>query len=98
LDLTAQGFTLIGGRVDYIDTRPVAAIVYKRRAHVINLFVAQGTGSTRLAPKVTSIQGYNVRRWTDGDLDLLAVSDLNGEELGEFAEKFQAGLRGGSAL
>jgi len=98
VDLTAQGFTLIGGRLDYIDTRPVAVIVYKRRAHVINLFVAQALGSAPLAPRVTSIQGYNIRRWRDGDLDLLAVSDLNAEELGEFAEKFQAGLRGGNTL
>jgi anti-sigma factor RsiW len=98
VDLTAQGFTLIGGRLDYIDTRPVAAIVYKRRAHVINLFVAQALPSAPLAPKVTSVQGYNIRRWTDGDLDLVAVSDLNAEELAEFAEKFRAGLRNGAAL
>jgi anti-sigma factor RsiW len=98
VDLTAQGFTLIGGRLDYIDGRPVAAIVYKRRAHIINLFVAQALPSAPLAPSLTSVSGYNIRRWTDGDLDLVAVSDLNSEELGEFVEKFQAGLRGGNTL
>jgi anti-sigma factor RsiW len=98
VDLTAQGFTLIGGRLDYIDRRPVAAIVYKRRAHIINLFVAQALPSAALAPSLTSASGYNIRRWTDGDLDLVAVSDINSEELGEFAEKFQAGLRAGNVL
>ena len=95
VDLTAQGFTLIGGRLDYIDGRPVAAIVYKRRAHVINLFVAQNAGAASFAPKMTSIQGFNIRRWSDQGLDLLAVSDINVEELEEFADKVQATLRTG---
>jgi anti-sigma factor RsiW len=98
VDLTAQGFTLIGGRLDYIDARPVAAIVYKRRAHVINLFVSQALPSAPLTSSQASVSGYNIRRWTDGDLDLLAVSDLNSEELSEFVEKFQAGLRAGNTL
>jgi anti-sigma factor RsiW len=50
------------------------------------------------APSLTSVSGYNIRRWSDGDLDLVAVSDLNSEELSEFAEKFQAGLRAGNTL
>jgi len=99
IDLTAQGFTLIGGRLDYIDGRPAAAIVYKRRAHVINLFVAQViaqvTGPERRAA-VEQVQGFNIWRWTRSDLGFWAVSDINSEELQEFGEKFEAALRSGS--
>jgi anti-sigma factor RsiW len=99
IDLTAQGFTLIGGRLDYIDGRPVAAIVYKRRAHVINLFVAQVigqvTGPERRAT-VEQVQGFNIWRWTRSDLGFWAVSDVNSEELQEFGEKLEAAVRTGS--
>ena len=77
--------------------KPVAAIVYKRRAHVINLFVAQAAGAAPFAPKLTSVQGFNIRRWSDQGLELLAVSDINADELQEFADKFQAALRAGGA-
>jgi anti-sigma factor RsiW len=99
IDLTAQGFTLIGGRLDYIDGRPAAAIVYKWRAHVINLFVAQlvaqVTGPERRAA-VEQVQGFNIWRSTRSDLGFWAVSDINSEELQEFGEKFEAALRSGS--
>jgi anti-sigma factor RsiW len=91
LDLTAQGFRLIGGRLDYIDGRAVASVVYRRRQHVINLFVTQGAGSERHAANET-MQGFNIRRWTAQGLEFFAVSDVNAEELQEFVNKFDAAL------
>jgi len=93
IDLTAQGFTLIGGRLDFIDGKPVAAIVYRRRVHVINLFVMQGMGATLTAPMLTVVQGFNILRWTDQGLNLLAVTDLDQEEFKEFQAKFEAAAR-----
>ena len=94
-DLTAQGFTLIGGRLDYIDGKPVAVIVYRRRVHVINLFVMQGLGPALPAPKLETVQGFNVLRWRDKGFNLMAVSDLNRDELEEFQSKFEAAAGSG---
>ncbi len=74
VDLTAQGFTLIGGRLDYVDARAIGAIVYRRRLHVINLFVAQTAGTEPRAAKTETFQGFNVRSWSDGGLNYWAVS------------------------
>jgi anti-sigma factor RsiW len=93
IDLTAQGFTLIGGRLDFIDGKPVAALVYRRRVHLINLFVAQGFGTSLGAPRLESVQGFNILRWTDQGLNFLAISDLNREELEEFGAKFERAAR-----
>ena len=65
VDLTAQGFTLIGGRLDYIDGKPVAALVYRRRNHVVNLFVAPDVEAGRPAAAVEKVQGFNLRRWIE---------------------------------
>ena len=92
IDLTAQGFTLLGGRLDYIDGEPVASVVYQRRKHVINLFVAQRLGTEHSTVIPSTVQGYNVRNWSDKGLDFWAVSDLDGEELGEFVQKITAAL------
>jgi anti-sigma factor RsiW len=92
-DLTAQGFTLIGGRIDYVDAKPAAAIVYKRRAHIINLFCAPAPGSSGSAATMEVVHGFNVRRWSDHGINLWAVSDINADELGEFGAKFEAALR-----
>jgi anti-sigma factor RsiW len=93
IDLTEQGFTLVGGRLDDINGETAAAIVYRRRHHVINLFVARhpGSGHGRKAAEIR--HGFNVRHWTDEGLDFWAVSDINAGELDEFCGKFTAALR-----
>ena len=93
VDLTAEGFTLLGGRLDYIGGEPVASIVYRRRKHVINLFVAQRLGAKHAGAGTDTIQGYNVRHWAAGGLDFWAVSDLAADELDEFTQKISAALR-----
>ena len=97
IDLTAQGFTLIGGRLDYIDTRAIGAIVYRRRAHVINLFVAQTASTEHRAAKTETIQGFNIRSWSDRGLNYWAISDLAADELAEFVEKFEAAMKSSAA-
>jgi len=93
VDLTTQGFTLIGGRLDYIDGKPVGALVYKRRAHVINLFVVQASLAGQFAAHAETIRGFNVRRWSSGGLEFWAVSDINSEELQEFEQRIRSAGR-----
>jgi anti-sigma factor RsiW len=92
VDLTAQGFTLIGGRLDYIGGKPVASIVYRHRSHVINLFVAEGAASAQQRAKLETMRGFNIQRWSAQGLEFFVVSDLNADELQEFVERFEAAL------
>ena len=84
-DLKDQGFALVGGRVEYLNNRRVAALVYRRRKHVINVFVWPTTRSTQ-PTKVDTLNGYNVVRWVAAGMAYSAVSDLNTKELRELAE------------
>ena len=93
IDLTSQGFTLIGGRLDYVDTRAIGAVVYKRRQHVINLFVAQTASTERQTAKISTLQGFNIRRWSDHGMNYWAVSDLGADELSEFGDKFETAMK-----
>src|SRR5438094_1407078 len=93
IDLTAQGFTLVGGRLDYVDARAIGAVVYKRRQHVINLFVSQPSSTERRPAKTATIQGFNIRHWSDRGLNYWAVSDLAKDELADFGEKFESTIR-----
>jgi anti-sigma factor RsiW len=85
-DFAAAGFPLIGGRVDYIDRRPVAALIYKRREHVINLFVWP-SNSPLAAPDAAN--GFNLVAWNKAGMNYCAISDLNQEELRQFAGLYQ---------
>ncbi len=93
IDLAAQGFTLIGGRLDEINGETTAAIVYRRRQHIINLFVSRRTNADRGGEISETRHGFNVRHWAEQGLDFWVVSDLNAGELDEFCQKFKAALR-----
>jgi anti-sigma factor RsiW len=87
-ELSAKGFQLAGGRLDYLADRPVAALVYKRRQHTINLFLWPSSQADS-NPHTVTIKGYNVVYWTQSHMAYWAVSDLNAGELNEFAHDMQ---------
>jgi len=82
-DLTAQGFPLVGGRLDFVDNRRIAALVYKRRQHVINIFLWPADAQHRSLPAPSQLQGYNTITWTSGGMTYWAISDLNAKELAQ---------------
>jgi anti-sigma factor RsiW len=89
VDLSGEGFPLIGGRLDYLDNRAVAALIYQRRKHFINLFVwPAGPDETR-SPKTITRQGYQLLHWVDSDFNYWAVSDVNENDLQAFKQQFE---------
>jgi anti-sigma factor RsiW len=90
-DLALEGFPLVGGRLDYLDGRNVAALVFQRQKHVINLFIWPLKEQRSNPASITSIQGYNVIHWSEAGMAFWAVSDLNEKELMEFAQDFDKG-------
>ncbi|HEX8888029.1 MAG TPA: anti-sigma factor [Pyrinomonadaceae bacterium] len=88
-DLGAQGFSLVGGRLDYLGNRAVAALVYQRRQHYINLFIWPAMGDASGQNKMAVRQGYNLIHWNRAGMTYWAVSDLNISELQEFAQDLQ---------
>jgi anti-sigma factor RsiW len=81
-DLASQGFPLVGGRADYLKGRLVAALVYQRRRHVIDLFIWPTQAGDANATE--SSKGFNLIQWTDSGMSFAAVSDLNKTELEQF--------------
>ena len=85
-DLASVGFALVGGRIDYLDHRPVATLVYRYRDHMIDVFVRPPTATASPAP-LRTVRGFNVAHAVGSGMDWLAVSDLNAAELASFVEK-----------
>ncbi len=88
-DLASQGFPLSGGRLDYVDGRPVAALVYQHQRHIINLFSWPAPQATDTTAAAEERQGYHVIHWTKGGMTYWAVSDLNIDELQAFVQLLQ---------
>lgn len=88
-DLSANGFPLVGGRLDYLDGKTVSALVYQRNKHPINLFITPAQTTRKSSPSVTTRRGYNVLSWENNGMNYWVVSDLNADELREFADLFE---------
>ena len=84
-DLSELGWTLIGGRLDYVDARPVAVLVYQRRMHDINVFIWPNHSSADFAIRQEDAQGYQILHWNGAEMTYWVVSDLNRAELLELA-------------
>jgi anti-sigma factor RsiW len=92
VDLAPDGFPLVGGRVTIVDRVPTPTLVYRHNEHVVALTelpldakLARGTGG------IETIDGYHVARWSDPNLNYVAVSDMDEKALGEFIEAFRRG-------
>ena len=91
VDLASQGYPLVGGRLERIDGRRVAALVFHRQAHVINLFVWPGDASPD--PQMQQKDGYNLVRWGRGGLVFWAVSDADPAAMAGFQKDFAAATK-----
>src|SRR5881398_2694099 len=88
-DLATDGFPLVGGRLDYLEGKTVATLVYQRNKHPINLFITPAPTSRNTSPTVVTRRGYNVISWTNSGMKYWAVSDLNQAELRQFTGLFE---------
>ena len=89
-DLTSLGFELVGGRLEYLDHQQVAAIVYRKHGHIINVLASLPGRDTANIPHTTHVQGYSVRSWRQSGLNLVAVSDIDPSELANLEQGFEA--------
>jgi anti-sigma factor RsiW len=93
LDLSAQGFPLAGGRLEYLDGHPAAALAYHYRLHVINLFTWPTTRASDTQMHLDTREGYNSVHWTESAMEYWAVSDVAPPDLERFAQLVRAGIR-----
>jgi anti-sigma factor RsiW len=89
-DFATEGFPLVGGRLDYLDGRAVAALAYRRDKHIIDLYVWPGSASPIATFGDGAHNGYNVEHWTQDGMVFWAVSDLEASQLSDFARLWRA--------
>ena len=95
VDLAAAGFPLDGGRLDYLDSRPVATLCYRSRQHWIDLFVwPERNARGDRAPQTSSRQGYNIVRWREAGMAFWAISDVSAEDLKAFVDAYVSAKHG----
>jgi anti-sigma factor RsiW len=87
-DLAAKQFPLLGGRLDYLNNRPVAAMIYGSDKHIIDLYVWPGSGGPM--PSSASRNGYNTVHWSENGMEFWAVSDLEAAKLNDFVRNWRA--------
>jgi anti-sigma factor RsiW len=89
-DFKQDDFPLIGGRLDYLEARPVAALVYKRHLHLINVFEWPAAQASDSKPKLITKRGYQIYRWNEGGMNFWVISDLNAVELQQFVNHLES--------
>ncbi|MES2187771.1 MAG: anti-sigma factor [Pseudomonadota bacterium] len=90
IDLAEDGFPLVGGRLDYLQGRPVAALVYRRRGHAINVYVLPARSDTASPVRITVHQGWHLEQWSRQGMQFWAISDVGPEDLAKFVAALQA--------
>jgi anti-sigma factor RsiW len=93
VDLSAEGFDLVGGRADVIATAPAPTLVYRHRQHLISVTAIPTTRSID-ARAAGSIAGYKIATWRDADFTYWATSDIEQQDLDAFVAAFQRASRG----
>jgi anti-sigma factor RsiW len=90
-DLALQAFPLVGGRLDYLDGQPVAALIYRHNQHAINLYIWPSTAKDA-GPDVQVRQGFHLMHWTSRGMAYWAISDLAASDLSNFVDLLRAAV------
>lgn len=93
-DFTAQGYPLVGGRMDYLQSQPAAALVYEHNKHIINLFILPTAETDSQTPDNLKKRGYNLAVWRKNHMKFVAISDMDMNGLNSFEKLFQDTLAG----
>ncbi len=93
-DLSSAGYSLVGGRLDYLDHQVVAAVVYRKRDHFINVLVRPPPARGASLPRASTYHGYTLRAWQELGLEFVAVSDLDAAELEAFQHAYASSSSG----